>query len=375
MDLSFWEINEWIKDIDYVIVGSGIVGINCALQLRKNFPESKIIILEKGILPQGASTKNAGFACFGSISEILDDLKSHSENEVFKLVQKRWKGLKKLREIVGDVGLDFQENGGIELFLENEEALFTECEKNIPRINKLLFPIFNSDVFQVVETPNNFSKTTSKIIVNKLEGQIDTGKMMSSFLKLTTLQDIKIINQTEVISYLDYEENVEIETNNFTFKSKKIFFATNGFSEKLVTSDVIPARAQVLITEPIENLNIKGTFHIEKGYYYFRNFNNRIILGGGRNLDFEGETTTEFGITEKIQNKLENLLKEVILPNQDFKIAHRWSGIMGMGKTKNPIVKQLSDNVFCGIRLGGMGIAIGTLIGQQLADLLNGNKN
>jgi gamma-glutamylputrescine oxidase len=180
MDLSFWEINEWIKDIDYVIVGSGIVGINCALQLRKNFPESKIIILEKGILPQGASTKNAGFACFGSISEILDDLKSHSENEVFKLVQKRWKGLKKLREIVGDVGLDFQENGGIELFLENEEALFTECEKNIPRINKLLFPIFNSDVFQVVETPNNFSKTTSKIIVNKLEGQIDTGKM--SFL-------------------------------------------------------------------------------------------------------------------------------------------------------------------------------------------------
>ena len=49
MDLSFWEINEWITDIDYVIVGSGIVGINCALQLRKNFPGSKIVILEKGI--------------------------------------------------------------------------------------------------------------------------------------------------------------------------------------------------------------------------------------------------------------------------------------------------------------------------------------
>jgi hypothetical protein len=25
----------------------------------------------KGMLPHGASTKNAGFACFGSISEIL----------------------------------------------------------------------------------------------------------------------------------------------------------------------------------------------------------------------------------------------------------------------------------------------------------------
>lgn len=375
MNLSFWEINEWITDIDYVIVGSGIVGINCALQLRKNFPESKIIILEKGILPQGASTKNAGFACFGSISEILDDLKSHAEDDVFKLIQKRWKGLQKLREIVGDDGLDFQENGGIELFLEKEQALFTECEKNIQKINKLLFPIFNSDVFQVIETPDNFAKTTSKMISNSFEGQIDTGKMMSEFLKLASVNSIKIINQTKVLSFIDTEQNVVITTNNFELKCKKLFFATNGFGSNLVENQVVPARAQVLITEPIENLNIKGTFHIEKGYYYFRNFNNRILLGGGRNLDFEGETTTEFGFSEKIQNKLENLLKEVILPKQEFKIAHRWSGIMGIGESKNPIVKQLSDNVFCGIRLGGMGVAIGTLIGQELAELLHGNKN
>jgi hypothetical protein len=44
---------------------------------------------------------------------------------------------------------------------------------------------------------------------------------------------------------------------------------------------------------------------------------------------------------------------------------------MGMGSTKNPIVEQLSDNVYCGVRLGGMGVAIGSLIGQELADLVN----
>ena len=357
------------------MVGSGIVGLNCALQLRKNHPESNIIILERGILPQGASTKNAGFACFGSMSEILDDLKSHTEQEVINLVQKRWNGLQQLREIIGDKNLDYQKNGGIELFLENEEALFLDCQANIERINNLLFPVFKIPVFEILETPNFFSATTSKMIINKLEGQIDTGKMMANFLKLASHHDIKILNQTEVISYKDTENGVAIKTNNFTFKSKKIFFATNGFSDKLVTSDVKPARAQVVITEPIKNLKIKGTFHIEQGYYYFRNFENRILLGGGRNLDFEGETTTEFGITEKVQNKLENLLKEVILPNQDFKIAHRWSGIMGMGKTKNPIVKQISENVFCGVRLGGMGIAIGTLIGQELAELLHGKTN
>ena len=105
-------------------------------------------------------------------------------------------------------------------------------------------------------------------------------------------------------------------------------------------------------------------------YYYIRNFEDRILIGGGRNLDFEGETTTEFNQTEKIQNRLEQLLKEVILPNHDFQIAHRWSGIMGMGSSKNPIVSQLSENVYCGVRLGGMGVAIGSLIGQELAELV-----
>ena len=50
------------------------------------------------MLPQGASTKNAGFACFGSLSEIIDDLKSHSEEEVIQLVKKRVDGLQLLRE-------------------------------------------------------------------------------------------------------------------------------------------------------------------------------------------------------------------------------------------------------------------------------------
>ena len=90
MNFSYWELKNWFTDIDYTVVGSGIVGLNCALALREKFPESKILILEKGILPQGASTKNAGFACFGSISEIIDDLKSHSEEEVTQLISKRW---------------------------------------------------------------------------------------------------------------------------------------------------------------------------------------------------------------------------------------------------------------------------------------------
>jgi hypothetical protein len=62
------------------------------------------------------------------------------------------------------------------------------------------------------------------------------------------------------------------------------------------------------------------------------------------------------------------ILKNIILPKNEFEIDYRWSGIMGVGTKKTAIVKSISDNVFCGIRLGGMGVAIGSIIGNELAD-------
>ena len=370
MNLSYWEIKNWFSNVDFTIVGSGIVGLHCALHLRTRFPESKIIVLEKGILPQGASTKNAGFACFGSLSEIIEDLKNHSEEDVIHLIQKRWNGLQLLRKKIGDTALDFKPYGGYELFLKEDESTYNECLQKLPFINEILKPLFKAEVYTKEVDRFAFHGIQEYLIFNPFEAQIDTGNMMQALLKDAVSKNILILNQANVASFADKNTSVEVIVNDFSFTTKKLLFATNGFAGQLTDNAVKPARAQVLITEPIPNLDLKGTFHLDKGYYYFRNFENRILLGGGRNLDFEGETTTEFNQTEKIQNRLEQLLKEVILPNSDFQIAHRWSGIMGMGSSKNPIVSQLSENVYCGVRLGGMGIAIGSIIGQELAELV-----
>lgn len=370
MQLSYWELKNWFTQVDYTIVGSGIVGLHAALRLREKFPDSKILVLEKGMLPQGASTKNAGFACFGSLSEIIDDLKNHSEEDVFRLVQKRWQGLQLLRKRLGDAAIDFKPFGGYELFLKEDESTYHECLARLPFINEILKPLFKTDVFAKEVDRFEFKGIHEYLVFNPFEAQIDTGNMMQALLKQAVSENILILNQQTVTSYFESEKGVEVALGNFSFTSKKLLFATNGFANSLTNGAVKPARAQVLITEPITNLDIKGTFHLDKGYYYFRNIDDRILLGGGRNLDFETETTTAFGQTEIIQNKLEQLLKEVILPNRKVEIAHRWSGIMGIGTSKNPIVSQLSENVYCGVRLGGMGVAIGSLIGTELAELV-----
>lgn len=370
MKLSYWEIKSWLAQIDYCIVGSGIVGLNCALQLKKRFPKAKILILEKGILPQGASTKNAGFACFGSLSEILDDLKTHSEETVIQLISKRVNGLKLLRETLSDKAINYQQLGGYELFSDLDNALFEDCISKKETINKLLKPLFGDYVFSLKANVFNFKKVNKNYIFNQFEGQIDTGKMMEALLQKVQSKGIKILNNITVEAFSETNNSVQIKTNQFECSASKLLIATNGFASQLINQNVKPARAQVLITKPIKNLDIKGTFHLDRGYYYFRNIDSRILLGGGRNLDFKGEETTSFGQTAMIQNTLETLLKETILPDIPFEIEHRWSGIMGIGNKKKTIVKQLSNHVFCGVRLGGMGIAIGSLVGKELADLV-----
>lgn len=370
MNLSYWELKNWFTNIDYTIVGSGIVGLHAALRLKEKYPEAKILILEKGMLPEGASTKNAGFACFGSLSEIIDDLKSHSEEEVINLIKKRWEGLQLLRKRLGDQAIDFKPFGGYELFLKYDEGTYSQCLQKLPFINDILKPIFKADVFEKNIDRFGFQNIQEYSIFNPFEAQIDTGNMMQALLKQAQSNGILILNNQNVTEFQELNNGVEIKVNSFSFQTKKLLFATNGFAAQLTNNAVKPARAQVLITEPIPNLDIKGTFHLDKGYYYFRNIDNRILLGGGRNLDFEAENTTQFGQSELIQNKLEEMLKTIILPNQPFTIAHRWSGIMGIGSQKNPIVEQLSNHVYCGVRLGGMGVAIGSLIGQELGDLV-----
>ena len=374
--LSFWEKDTWFSNIDVCIIGSGIVGLSTALHLKTAAPALKILVLERGILPSGASTKNAGFACFGSLSEVLSDLKKMPEQEVIDLIEERFLGLQLLRETLGDQAIDYKEWGGFELFNADQESLYRDCLQLMPRLNTLLKERFKLEnaVYESQDKllPNLGFKGVHHLVKNRLEGQIDTGKMMRALIYKVQQLGIIILGGTEITQWTETESGVELETSQFgTIKANKLVIATNGFAKQLLPEiDVKPGRAQVLITTPIENLKIKGCFHFDEGYYYFRNIGNRLLLGGGRNLDFAGEETYAHEITERIQHSLETLLSTVILPHESYRIEQRWSGTLGLGELKKPIIKSIGKHSICAVRMGGMGVAIGSLVGKKAATLV-----
>ena len=370
INYSYWELKQYFTEFDLIVIGAGIVGLSSAISYKNKNKKAKILILERGLLPNGASTKNAGFACFGSSSELLDDLSKNNSETIWETVLMRWQGLQILRKRLGDKGIDLNLWGGYELFDSKENKI-----KSLEKIQEL-----NKEIYQHLGLKNCFSeypknnfgfKNTKGIILNKYEGQIDTGLMMQNLLLLAQKKGITVLNNIEIKAINDLGGKVELKSINGIFKAKKVVVATNGFANELLKiNNINPARAQVLITKPISQLKIKGTFHYQEGYYYFRNIKNRLLFGGGRNINFKKEETTEIGLNSKIQNHLEYLLKTMILPNTAFEIEHRWSGIMGVGNEKKPIIKPITNNVIAAVRMGGMGIAIGSKVGEIVAKIL-----
>jgi glycine/D-amino acid oxidase-like deaminating enzyme len=365
---SVWELDTFYRKRDIIIIGAGFSGLWTAISVKEKYPEKSVLIIERNAIPLGASTRNAGFACFGSLTEVIADSEKMGWEKTLELVTMRYDGLRKIQHYFKNSEINFELNGGYEI-INNEKPL-----SRIEAVNEKLKPITGLDQTYTLKQNKiqEFGLGKSEFLIeNPCEGSLHSGKLLQKLLEKCHELKIEFLFGTEV-QHIEEADDVEVHlSTDLSVTADQLIYCTNAFTSKFLKEEnIVPARGQILLTEPIEGLKLKGTFHYDEGYYYFRNVGNRILLGGGRNQDFKTEETTDFETTEFLQNHLENFLREVILPYKDFKIALRWSGIMAMGEEKSPIVKQVSKRQFCAVRLSGMGVALAPKIGEMVAEMI-----
>jgi len=374
--ISYWEQESFLH-YDHIVVGAGIVGLSTAIELKQHYPTQRVLVVERGLMTTGASSRNAGFACMGSVTELLDDLQHMSEQEVVALFMLRKRGLDILRTRLGDDNIGYATNGSYELISYHE----AEAMDKIDYLNKLLMPDMGKLAFRQVNekiTEFGFSDSyVTALIENTFEGEINTGKMLRALTDLAINRGVEIKTGAEVSRFEEAKNHVDIivkdtfRNETWTLKSRTITICTNAFTKALLPdADLTPGRGQILITHPIADLKLKGIYHFDKGYYYFRELNGRILIGGGRNLDFKTETTTELTLNKLIQIDLEQKLADIVIPHTHFEVAQRWAGIMAFGPTKQPVVKAFSDRVYGCFRMGGMGVAMGSEVARQIAEMV-----
>src|SRR6059058_404742 len=114
--VSIWEKESFFSPQDVIVVGGGFTGLWSAFFLKRKRPDLKITLLDRGFIPTGASTRNAGFACFGSLSEVIRDGQLMGTEKMLELVEKRFKGLERIQKFFRTEQIDFNLSGGYELY-------------------------------------------------------------------------------------------------------------------------------------------------------------------------------------------------------------------------------------------------------------------
>lgn len=361
---SFWETELYDRTYDLIVVGAGLTGQSTAYFYKKLNPDAGVLVVDRGFFPIGASTRNAGFACFGSVTEHMADMKIEEEANIIDRIRRRFNGLQLLRDTLGDDNIGYREPGAFEIF--TDEEAYQSALEHLEICNRWLKEAVGEEkVYQKTEH-NGFPA-----ISITHEGCLHPGKMMKTLYQKNVSIGVEFRWNTSV-RRIDVETPMVKLENEVNLKSGKIVMATNSFTSKLLPEiDIKPGRGFVFVTKPISDLKWRGTYHYDSGYYYFRGIEgNRLLLGGARSLDIDVETTTDFGTNERIKDHLIHFANQTLNLPKGWEIEVVWSGIMGFTSTKSPILQKVSEHTLVVAGLSGMGVALGMQLGKEASEEL-----
>jgi gamma-glutamylputrescine oxidase len=394
MKPSFWERTTFLAPADLAIIGSGITGLSIAYYVKKANPSARIVVLEKGMLPSGASTRNAGFACFGSVSELLDDLDLAPEEVVAARVARRISGLQRLRRELGDDAIGYEDCGGWEIFTDARQA--ARCVDAIPRLNHLIAQASGQrDAFHAS------SKNGWPAIACPSEGALHSGMLIQTLHRRVLELGVSVLGGADVASiHRDGDRMRILLKDGIDLQADLAVVASNGFAASLLDVPIVPARGQILVSRPMTGLPWHGIFHYDAGYVYFRHLRGdagvlaapgatskpapaatsepaatdaplRLLLGGARHQDIAGERTSEEGSNSIIKEWLLDFADHVLKVPLRTELEMEWSGVMGFTPDKDPICREHQPGIWVVAGLSGIGVSIGMQTAFEAASSLS----
>lgn len=362
---SFWQSLKPSLHFDMLIIGAGFTGLHAAIAFKKKNPQARVCILDRAFGIKAASVRNAGFACFGSPSELLADIARMGTENALELLEKRRKGIRYLQKHYAKSS-EFIPATGYEWFGEDQQNLWMKVVANIDDLNKQIGATQQGYIYKIDKGKHQHRLAGICEIAG--EGQINPAALHAALMQKASGLGIQFLEGKLDDDCVDFEAR-SVNLQHITIGYGHLLWANNGFYKRSNTPTVQPGRAQVLITEPLPDIPFMGNYHMQEGYYYFRNVGKRLLLGGGRHLAVEEETTTEFALNQIIQDQLDKVLGWLLLGSKP-KVEHRWAGIMGMRSDKKPVVEYLSDTESAIVGLSGMGVALAPILANEWANTM-----
>lgn len=384
MSVSIWQNKNAFAptsniNADITIIGAGLAGLSVAYWLTQEDPTLKIAILEKGIIGNGASGRNAGFITCGSVEHFSRLCKNHGKDEAHKIWKFSETNLSLLKEHIIDgheSELMFEHKGSFSLASTDIEfSELKESQKLMQSLGINVETLIENEIKQRLGA-HGFVGGIKYVD----DASIHPVRLLHKLLeKVTASKQVTLYENNEVYRVEAQGEIRVVQTNQHSFHSPCVIFATNGYSPQLhdyFKDKISPTRGQILSTAPVERF-MEGPCYANFVLDYFRQLpTGELVIGGFRQLQKDAEVGYSDETTDVIQKALEKFIQDHLPKLKDTPIIHRWSGIMGFSSDGNPMLGSLPTDsqiyYLGGFTAHGLGLTFHS--GKCLVDLIFGRE-
>lgn len=367
MTVSIWQAEDTqpMREVDVLVIGAGLAG--CAAAYFAAQAGRRVVITEMRDVALGASSRNAGFMITGPDTyyhRAIERYGHDATRELWALSEKThayWRGFAQR----GGVRID---NCGSMLLGESaEEARELEAAAralNADGIDVIYHPgdPLRRGYFGAVEQPWDCAVQPYELVWTVFR---------ESGAELVSNNEVYKLEQPDA-------ERVIVHTRQFIFQARHVLICTNAYSpfvHPYFAGKVIPTRGQCLVTEPLSENVMPVCGYSDYGYMYYRmTFDQRLLIGGGRKLYKDLESTSEDRISDPVQAYLDKYLRDKF-PDVTAKVDRRWAGIMGFSVDGLPLIGTIPGAPRIGFAVGftGHGLAFGAGVAERAVDhVLNG---
>jgi gamma-glutamylputrescine oxidase len=351
---------------DVVVIGGGLCGTSAALHLAQQGVD--VILLEGRRVAQSASGRNAGFLLQGTAERYSRAAAIMGRDRARRIHAMSLDNHRLMAQTIAEEQIDcaYQRRGSLQLAgsaLEETELLESAAllredgfEANTLRRDQLPAALQHGGFSMGVHLP--------------ADGELHPARFVQGVAAAAVRHGARIFEDARVV-HLDASctGSVVAQTATAEVQAAIAIVATNARAGELLPyfiDKVDPVRGQMLATAPCEPL-FDCPIYANHGYDYWRqDEKHRVILGGWRNIDPDGEVGHEESVRDEIQAKMVEFLRSM---GVDVPITHRWAGIMGFSRDGLPMVGPVPDaaGALAGVGFTGHGFGFGFLAGQALA--------
>lgn len=367
------------KSVDVVVVGSGVTGLNAALELTRG--GRSVVVLDAGIPGRGASTRNTGFLgrfLKKSLAELVKAYGADKAAEYYNELHTALNG--SMREVIEreEIDCDFafsgrvvlarsplQLNGVVKEFELRHELLGEEIHLlDVPALHR---EIHCSGAF------------CGGVLIPDM-ASIHPGKYHSGLLDAVIRNGAKIYGNARVTA-IDrmVSGGFEVKSAIGAIKATNVIIATNGYSG---TADMgwfarrlVPFQGFVIATEELDPARLAQLMPTNRTYTDADFDTMAIRLSpDGKRIITSGRTGKAMPLRAKAELLRKDLLS--VFPELgDAKIGYAWSGFCAAPFDTMPKIGKRADGVWYATGFTFMGMPQGSYFGRKVALKVLGDPN